>query len=146
MKRLLRHVFRHRHFEVTLSYNMEWVVAGHRGKFSLPGDHEDACLNLLSCCLDGRIQTMAEVLNTADINPDVTDARGNSGLLYAAVSISGVGNLEDRKPENKEKGRRPRTRWMDRELKEMFVKIDRNERGCTGRPTEVETLDDDDDE
>lgn len=82
---MLKHCFLHRNSEDTISVNVLDILAGNRKRFAPPGMYEQNCTLFLEHCSEGRCTKITDLLQKWDINPDVTDAKGNSGIAFAAA-------------------------------------------------------------
>ncbi|XP_024936401.1 uncharacterized protein LOC112493746 [Cephus cinctus] len=74
---ILKHVFRHRNDE---------ILAGKRGEFRQEGAHEMAALNFLIASSNGFKNTIRQIILKENLDVNLADNGGNTGLIYAAVS------------------------------------------------------------
>ncbi|KAB0793109.1 hypothetical protein PPYR_12729 [Photinus pyralis] len=82
---IMKHAFLHRNFEKTVSYLASNVLVGNRTEFNQSSAYEADCVAFLSNCSSGHLKKVSELLLTHDLNPDMCDAMGNSGMMYAAA-------------------------------------------------------------
>lgn len=75
-------------FQHLVSFRIDHLLRGRRNKFKPPGQHETKCYELLIACGFGDRKKVEEILEDCQINPNVSDCSGNSGLVIAAVSIN----------------------------------------------------------
>ncbi|KAF5302572.1 hypothetical protein FQA39_LY10190 [Lamprigera yunnana] len=81
----MRHAFLHRNFEKFVSFPVMDVLCGNRKGFKMPGSHEKACKKFLSVCSNGNYKHATELLSKNDLNPDLCDSKGNTGIIYASA-------------------------------------------------------------
>ncbi|EFA07740.1 uncharacterized protein LOC107398399 [Tribolium castaneum] len=82
---MLQHCFRHRFSEHNVRFNVCDLLTGQRQYFQNAGDYEAACKNFLEECSQGSEQNVFNYIRTKNINPDLCDARGNTGLMLATL-------------------------------------------------------------
>ncbi|XP_044760429.1 uncharacterized protein LOC123317884 [Coccinella septempunctata] len=80
---LLRHCFLCRKSEGNVSFNAKNVIIGHRTNFNQPGRHEKNCSNFLDVCASSDVTSALQLLANENINPNLRDSRGNTGLHLA---------------------------------------------------------------
>lgn len=82
---ILKHCFLHKNSEGTININISDILAGNRKSFGPPGIYEKDCTSFLEHCSEGRRCQIVNLLQKCSINPDITDANGNSGITFAAA-------------------------------------------------------------
>lgn len=82
---ILKHCFLHKNAEQNASFDVSKIIAGDRSNFRQPGTYEQSCTKLLSKSSDGKSYEVDRIIQRFDLNPDLTDARGNSAVIYAAA-------------------------------------------------------------
>ncbi|KAF2901122.1 hypothetical protein ILUMI_05065 [Ignelater luminosus] len=82
---MLKHVFLHRNFEKYISFCIGDLLAGNRSEFRKAGTYEENCVNFLKQCSNGNIKPVIELFRHYDLYPDLCDAKGNTGMIYAAA-------------------------------------------------------------
>lgn len=81
---MLKHVFVHKNKENILSFSIAKLLSGDREKFNPTGELENNCMLFLYCCSVGQEKEVIKIFNENMLNPDVCDARGNTGIIFAA--------------------------------------------------------------
>ncbi|RZB40931.1 Ank 2 domain containing protein [Asbolus verrucosus] len=82
---MLQHCFRHRTSENNVSFSVSDLLSAHRNYFKTPGIYEINCRKFLGACSDGHHRNAFRYLKTYNINPDICDAKGNTGMMLAAI-------------------------------------------------------------
>lgn len=82
---ILKHCFLHRSSEQKINIDIPSILSGKRQCFNAPGEYEQKCVSFLEQCCEGRSYEVSNLFQRYDINPDICDARGNAGILFAAV-------------------------------------------------------------
>ncbi|KAJ8736089.1 hypothetical protein PYW08_006745 [Mythimna loreyi] len=81
---MMKHCYTHEEQRHESRINLEKILSGSRSSFKKPGKHEMDCRTILMASYLGNISNVATLINECDVNPNVTDAQGNSVLMYAA--------------------------------------------------------------
>ncbi|GJQ81739.1 hypothetical protein Trydic_g9178 [Trypoxylus dichotomus] len=82
---ILKHVFTHRNREDSTSFSIPKLLSGDRGKFNTPGELERKCIQFLTYCSSGNVNEALKIFKENKLNPDLCDARGNSGIIFASA-------------------------------------------------------------
>lgn len=82
----LLHAFKHRNREYTVQNSTSKIRQNKRHLFNSPGTYETACKLFLETSSDGNDLDLVKLHQQFQINPDLTDSKGNSGIFYAAAS------------------------------------------------------------
>ncbi|XP_045476006.1 uncharacterized protein LOC123681766 [Harmonia axyridis] len=80
---VLRHSFICRKSEVNVSFDVRNVLIGKRDVFGLLGQHEQCCVDFLERCGTFDEPGALKFLVNGNVNPNVCDSRGNTGLHLA---------------------------------------------------------------
>ncbi|KAK9885530.1 hypothetical protein WA026_011023 [Henosepilachna vigintioctopunctata] len=80
---MLLHTFRCRSSEENVSFEVKPIIRGERKLFAVPGENEELCTEFLENCRTGDDKNALVLLFKSNINPDVCDSRGNTGLHLA---------------------------------------------------------------
>ncbi|XP_045476005.1 uncharacterized protein LOC123681765 [Harmonia axyridis] len=80
---ILQHAFRYRNFEKILSFNIKSLLIGDRSSFGKLGTIESTSINFLKHCLGNKLDEVRRDLFYNNVYPDLSDARGNTGLHLA---------------------------------------------------------------
>ncbi|XP_050298367.1 uncharacterized protein LOC126737495 isoform X2 [Anthonomus grandis grandis] len=79
-----KHCFRHRNSEDMVNFDVPSLILGERKTFGPTGEHEELCQKFLLACSKGNKNFVKKCLRQDQVHPNVTDARGNSGMFFAA--------------------------------------------------------------
>lgn len=82
---MLKHCFLHRDTETYVHFDVAKLLSGERDKFGETGQHETHCVEFLAKCSQGKDEEVAYLLMKHDLNPDVSDVMGNTGIMFAAA-------------------------------------------------------------
>lgn len=82
---MLKHSFIHRDFEKDMSYSVANILRGDRYHFFKAGAYEEECVRFLIECSHGHYKDAMKLFMEHDLNPDLCDAKGNTGVMYAAA-------------------------------------------------------------
>ncbi|KAG5887190.1 hypothetical protein JTB14_016676 [Gonioctena quinquepunctata] len=82
---MLKHSFLHRESERLVTFKVSEILGGQRTATLYIGYHETSCRNFLVECNSGEVSKVIEYLRKHNVNVNVTDASGNSGLFYAVA-------------------------------------------------------------
>ncbi|XP_044758863.1 uncharacterized protein LOC123316721 [Coccinella septempunctata] len=82
---ILQHSFRYRNFEKLLTYNIKSLLIGDRTAFAKLGRIESICISFLKHCVSNDIDEVRRDLFYHNVYPDLSDARGNTGLHLAVT-------------------------------------------------------------
>lgn len=82
---MLQHCFLHKNTENNMSFDVSKLLAGERGEFERAGKHERCCIDFLTKCSEGKVYEISELLRKHNLNPDLCDARGNTGIIFAVA-------------------------------------------------------------
>ncbi|KAK4873613.1 hypothetical protein RN001_012973 [Aquatica leii] len=83
--KMMKHAFLHRNFETAVSFCVAKVLNGNRNEFKEYGNYESDCIKFLSECSNGCFYSVSNLLVKYDLNPDMCDAGGNTGMMFAAA-------------------------------------------------------------
>ncbi|KAF5296490.1 hypothetical protein FQR65_LT01479 [Abscondita terminalis] len=83
--KMMKYAFLHRNFENTVSFNVAKLLSGNRSEFKSRGKYEEDCIDFLGECSKGDSKVVTDLLIKYDLNPDMCDACGNTGLIFAAA-------------------------------------------------------------
>ncbi|KAK4873905.1 hypothetical protein RN001_013265 [Aquatica leii] len=83
--KMMKHAFLHRNFETTVSFCVAKVLSGNRNEFKEYGNYESDCIEFLSECSNGCFYAISNLLTKYDLNPDMCDGAGNTGMIFAAA-------------------------------------------------------------
>ncbi|XP_060689937.1 ankyrin repeat and MYND domain-containing protein 1 [Hemiscyllium ocellatum] len=79
------HIYRHRHAEAMLSWDVAAVIAGNRKGFGPKGPLECSSEQLITAAGEGNQETVLKILKTNLVNADVADVNGHFSLIGAAA-------------------------------------------------------------
>ncbi|KAJ3652345.1 hypothetical protein Zmor_018320 [Zophobas morio] len=82
---MLKHCFRHRSSEENVSFTVHDLLVGQRHLFKNPGVYETSCTKFLEGCSEDSETKILSFIRTENVNPDICDVRGNTGVMLAAV-------------------------------------------------------------
>lgn len=82
---MLQHCFRHKTSENNVRFNVSDVLTGQRQYFQKVGDYENNCKNFLKECSEGHEKNVFSYIRNSNINPDLCDCRGNTGIMLATL-------------------------------------------------------------
>jgi ankyrin repeat protein len=82
---MLQHCFRHRLSENNVTFSVSDLLTGHRHYFKNAGVYETSCKKFLEECCEGHEKEVFDYIRTGNINPDLCDGRGNTGLMLASI-------------------------------------------------------------
>lgn len=84
--KMLQHCFLHKTTETNMSFNVSKLLAGERHTFkSEAGLHEKVCIEFLTKCSEGKVYDIADIIRKHNLNPDLCDANGNTGITFAVA-------------------------------------------------------------
>jgi len=69
-----------------LSFKISNLIEGNRLAFKKTGYKEKECIHFLKTCYSGPLFLVKEFLCSFKISEELMDARGNNGLMFAAVN------------------------------------------------------------
>ncbi|XP_043557727.1 ankyrin repeat and MYND domain-containing protein 1 isoform X3 [Chiloscyllium plagiosum] len=79
------HIYRHRHAEAMLSWDVAAVIAGNREGFGPRGPLECSSEQLITAAREGNQETVLKILKTNLVSADVADVNGHFSLIGAAA-------------------------------------------------------------
>lgn len=82
---MLKHCFLHKTTENSMSFDVSKLLAGERKEFEKAGKHERNCIEFLTKCSEGKVYEISDLLRKHNLNPDLCDAHGNTGLIFAVA-------------------------------------------------------------
>ncbi|KAI4455822.1 ankyrin repeat and mynd domain protein 1 [Holotrichia oblita] len=82
---MLKHVFVHRKNEDSVCFSIAKLLSGDRRRFHSAGEMEKRCIQFLSYCSSGNENEAMRILKENNLNVDLCDARGNSGVIFASA-------------------------------------------------------------
>ncbi|CAG9581752.1 unnamed protein product [Danaus chrysippus] len=85
MINIMKHCYKHERQRNITRINLKSILSGPRNNFKPTGNHELNCRSLLMASYLGYITEVAELINTENVLPDVSDIQGNTAIMYAAV-------------------------------------------------------------
>ncbi|KAJ8986146.1 hypothetical protein NQ317_005619, partial [Molorchus minor] len=83
---MLKHSFLHRRSEYMVLFSVSRLLKGKRDAFGEPGSHERNCMAFLKSCCKGSVKQILNTVRKNRINVNLCDARGNSGIFFAAAN------------------------------------------------------------
>lgn len=83
--KMLQHCFLHKTTEKNMSFDVSKILAGERQAFQKAGKHEKVCVEFLSKCSEGKVYEISDLMRKHNLNPDLCDANGNSGITFAVA-------------------------------------------------------------
>ncbi|XP_026739317.1 ankyrin repeat and MYND domain-containing protein 1-like [Trichoplusia ni] len=81
---MMKHCYQHEEQRAKFKLQLNKIMSGPRSSFKPAGRHELDCRTMLMACFLGHISNVAQLINEFDVNPNVTDLKGNSAMMYAA--------------------------------------------------------------
>ncbi|XP_071052155.1 ankyrin repeat and MYND domain-containing protein 1-like [Onthophagus taurus] len=82
---MLKYTYRNLNLEKNVSFNVRSLLIGDRLKFGPPGDYEMCCIRFLQEASNGNDQLAARLLTEKNVNPDVSDSKGNVAAIFASA-------------------------------------------------------------
>lgn len=83
--KMLQHCFLHKSTESNMSFDVTKLLAGERHDFNRSGKHERVCIEFLTKCSEGKAYEISDILRKHNLNPDLCDANGNTGVTFAVA-------------------------------------------------------------
>ncbi|XP_071797994.1 ankyrin repeat and MYND domain-containing protein 1-like isoform X4 [Asterias amurensis] len=84
---LQKHIYKHRGRAKEVSFSVEKIMQGHRGKHGKEGPIEQTSQKLIKAAAAGDQQTVHSLLMQGAVNVNVADKHGHTALLGAAVNM-----------------------------------------------------------
>lgn len=82
---MLQYCFLHKGTEKNMSFDVSKLLAGERKQFGKTGKHEQVCIEFLTKCSEGKVYEISDLLRKHNLNPDLCDANGNTGVTFAVA-------------------------------------------------------------
>ncbi|KAK9680438.1 Ankyrin repeats (3 copies) [Popillia japonica] len=82
---MLKHVFAHRKNEDSVCFSIAKLLSGDRRRFHVAGEMEKKCIQFLGYCSSGNENEAVKIMRENNLNVDLCDARGNSGVIFASA-------------------------------------------------------------
>ena len=87
MVAIQKHFHKHKWNKQNMSYNIDKIICGDRGKFLEKGPLETASEELIEASTEGNLNKVEDLLALGKVSPDVADKNGHTPLIGATVSI-----------------------------------------------------------
>ena len=81
-----KHVHKHKGNEGVVSFDVNGIIKGDRGKFKEKGSLESASEQLLVAATQGNVKVVEDLLTSGKVSADVADKNGHTPLIGATVS------------------------------------------------------------
>ncbi|XP_039756029.1 ankyrin repeat and MYND domain-containing protein 1-like [Pararge aegeria] len=85
MLNMMKHSFKHEKQRCSITIDLNHILSGYRKQFKSAGEYEINCRTFLMAAFLDHIENVAQLVNEKNVNPDVSDAQGNSAIMYATV-------------------------------------------------------------
>ncbi|XP_045775654.1 ankyrin repeat and MYND domain-containing protein 1-like isoform X2 [Maniola jurtina] len=82
---MMKHSYKHDRQRRRTTIDLKRILSGPRRQFKPPGEHEIDCRTLLMAAYLDRAEDIAQLVNERNVHPDISDAQGNSAIMYATV-------------------------------------------------------------
>ncbi|CAH2209531.1 jg411, partial [Pararge aegeria aegeria] len=83
MLNMMKHSFKHEKQRCSITIDLNHILSGYRKQFKSAGEYEINCRTFLMAAFLDHIENVAQLVNEKNVNPDVSDAQGNSAIMYA---------------------------------------------------------------